>query len=123
VDAFLQNAERIFEVARSDNSAGPGEFALLIGADGGLHFVMESPLALMESGDCGAATAYRVTKTDGGGVRVAGRSGNRECTLIQHGVIQHGARRENPARRFSAELLRDQPLYRISSELTISAGS
>ena len=114
MDAFLQNAERIFEVARSDSSAGPGEFALLIGADGGLHFVMESPPA----GDCGAATAYRVTKTDGGGVRVAGRSGNRECTLVQHGT-----RRENPARRFSAELLRDQPLYRISSELTISAGS
>ena len=128
MDAFLENAQRIFDVARLDDSAEPNDFALLIRPDGGLHFVMESPLPRLDSELESAAvhgaarTAYRVTRTQGGGVRVAGRDGNRECVLEQR-ASRHPACGAFPARRFHAELLRDQPLYRISSPLTISAAS
>lgn len=119
MDAFLDNAQRIFEVARSDDSAEPNDFALLIRLDGGLHFVMESPLSLEAAAiHGGARIAYRVTKTSGGGVRVAGRSESQECVLEQHSRAY-----QNSASRFSAELLRDQPLYRITCPLTISAAS
>jgi hypothetical protein len=123
VDAFLENAQRIFDVARSDDSAEPNEFALLIRPDGGLHFVMEPPggrATTLESPAVhdGARIAYHVTRTTGGGVRVIGRSGNRECVLQQH-----APRHSESANRFTAELLRDQPLYRISSPLTLCASS
>lgn len=137
MDVFLENAQRIFDVARSDDGAEPKDFALLIRPDGGLHFVMESPLSRLDSLMLDAEMpdaelepaasihdealiAYRVTKSPRGEVRVAGRSGNRECVLTQHSS-DHSAR--NPARRFSSELLRDQPLYWISSPLTLSASS
>jgi hypothetical protein len=140
VDVFLENAQRIFDVARSDDGTEPNDFALLIRPDGGLHFVMESPLSLEAAAiHGGARTAYRVTKTSGGGVRVVGRSGNQECVLEQHSALQPwqrfdgGLYQSNPGqsesgvhvanRRFSAELLRDQPLYRITSPLTLSASS
>ena len=114
MDVFLENAMKIFDVAQSDGNGEPDDFALLVRPDGGLHFVMASPLSLEAAAvHGGARTAYRVTKTASGGVRVAGRDGNRECILEQRGS-------EN---RFRAELLRDQPLYRISSPLTISAPS
>lgn len=114
MDAFLENAQRIFDVARSDNSTEPNDFALLIRPDGGLHFVMESPLSLDAVAIHGEARiAYRVTKSNGT-VRVTGRSGNQECTLAQHAT-------GSDSHRFSMELLRDQPLYRISSPLTICA--
>jgi hypothetical protein len=117
VDAFLENAQRIFDVARSDDSTEPNDFALLIRPDGGLHFVMESPLSLEAAAiHGGARIAYRVTKSNGG-VRVTGRSGNQECVLAQHPA------RNADAHRFSVESLRDQPLYRISSPLTICAPS
>jgi hypothetical protein len=67
-----------------------------------------------------ARIAYRVTKTVAGEVRVVGRNGNRECLLLQH-APQTSA--ENLSKRFSTELLRDQPLYWISSPLTLSASS
>jgi hypothetical protein len=119
VDAFFENAQRIFDVARSDDSTEPNDFALLIRPDGGLHFVMESPLSLEAAAvHGGARIAYRVTKSSGGGVRVVGRSGDRECVLAEH-----APRHDGQAQRFSAELLRDQPLYRISSPLTISASA
>ena len=123
MDAFLENAQRIFDVARSDDSAEPNDFALLIQPDGGLHFVMESSLesaVALESAVIhgGARIAYRVTRTNGGGVRVAGRSGNRECVLQQHAVHY-----PESASRFTAELLRDQPLYKINSPLTLCASS
>jgi hypothetical protein len=119
VDAFFENAQRIFDVARSDDSAEPKDFALLIRPDGGLHFVMESPLSLEAAATHGGARiAYRVTKTGGGGVRVTGRSGNRECVLTQDPAP--GATVAS-IRRFSTELLRDQPLYRIDSPLALSA--
>jgi hypothetical protein len=123
VDAFIENAQRIFDVARSDDSAELNDFALLIRPDGGLHFVMESSLEsamTLESAAThgGSRIAYRVTRTNGGGVRVAGRSGNRECVLQQH-----APHHLHSADRFTAELLRDQPLYRISSPLTLCASS
>jgi hypothetical protein len=124
VDTFLENAQKIFDVARSavarsDDNPEPNDFALLVNADGGLHFVMESGLSLDSPLIYGEArTAYHVTKTSRGGVRVAGRSGNLECLLERHDTqyTQHPS-------RFAAELLRDQPLYRITSPLTISASS
>ena len=120
MDTFLENAQRIFDVARSDDSPEPNDFALLVNADGGLHFVMESGLSLDSGAIPGEArTAYRVTKTSIGGVRVAGRSGNLECVLEQRSSQGYQQR----SSRFAAELLRDQPLYRISSPLTIAASS
>ena len=127
MDVFLENAQRIFDVARSDNGAESNDFAVLIRPDGGLHFVMESPVSLEAAAvHGGARTTYHVTKTSGGGVRVAGRSGNQECLLEQHPSENHGHRvsLQSPASRFTAELLRDQlQLYWISSPLTISTGS
>jgi hypothetical protein len=113
MDPFLENAQRIFDVARSDDSGAPGDFALLIRPDGGLHFVMESPLSLDAAAIYGGArTAYRITRVSGGGVRVEGRNGSQECVIEQRAT--HHARRE---------LLRDQPLYWITSPLTLSAAS
>ena len=122
MDAFLENAQRIFDVARSDGSTEPNDFALLIRPDGGLHLVMESPLSLEAAAiHGGARTAYRVTKTLRGGVRVTGRSGNRECVLEQR--PPNALTTTSCHRRFTAELLRDQPLYRISSPVVLSASS
>lgn len=124
MDVFLENAQKIFDVARSDESTEPNDFALLIRPDGGLHFVMESPQYQLDARLAEAAvhdqaqTAYRVTKFNGGEVRVAGRNGDQECLLTQ--------RVSRPPLRpgqFGAELLRDQPLYWISSPLTLSASS
>ena len=116
MDVFLENAQRIFDVARSDGSSEPSDFALLIRPDGGLHFVMDSPCMSDTTLDAaaihgGARLAYRVTRTDGGGVRVTGRNGNQECTLEQRPSHYSGA----------AGLLRDQPFYLMTSPLTISA--
>jgi hypothetical protein len=116
VDALLENAQRIFDVARSDESAEPTDFALMIRPDGGLHIVME-PLPETAAIHDGARISYRVSRTSDG-VRVVGRSGDREC-MLQEGFRQDRAK----CARFSAELLRDQPLYRINSPLTISAAS
>jgi len=114
VDVFLENAQKIFDVARSDESTEPTDFALLIRPDGGLHFVMESSLEAAAS----AQIAYRVTKSGNGEVRVAGRNGDQECLLTQR-----AAQRPDQPRRFTAVLLRDQPLYWITSPLTLSASS
>ena len=124
MDVFLENAQKIFDVARSDESTEPNDFALLIRPDGGLHFVMESSLSLLEAGvgkdgeDGEAPIAYRVTKSGSGEVRVTGRNGDQECLLMQR-----APQRPGQPRRFSAELLRDQPLYWITSPLTLSASS
>jgi hypothetical protein len=118
VDVFLENAQKIFDVARSDESTEPNDFALLIRPDGGLHFVMESSLARLEAQSEEAPITYRVTRSNGGEVRVAGRNGEQECLLTQR-----AAQKPGQSHRFSAELLRDQPLYRITSPLTLSASS
>ena len=112
MDVFLENAQQLFDVARSDDNAEPNDFALLIRPDGGLHFVMESPLSLEAAAiHGGARTAYRVTKSAGGEIRVTGRDGNRECVLLQRAPEPASPR---VSRLFRTELLRDQPLYRIS---------
>jgi hypothetical protein len=118
VDVFLENAQKIFDVAMSDESTEPNDFALLIRPDGGMHFVMEASLARLEQQleDGQTRIAYRVTKSGNGEVRVAGRNGDRECLLMQRASQIP----KQPA-RFAAELLRDQPFYRITSPLTLSA--
>lgn len=108
MDAFFENAQRIFDVARSgaasaDWNGEESDFALLIRPDGGLHFVMGSQFSLEAAAiHGGARTAYRVS-TSRGGVRVEGRSGGRDCVIEE--------------RNAAKQLLRDQPLYRISSPL------
>lgn len=120
MDAFFENAQRIFDVARLDASSEPKDFALLIRPDGGLHFVMESPLSLEAAAvHGGARIAYRVTKSLTGEVRVSGRSETQECMLTAHRQTTD----QNSSRRFSSEILRDQPRYWISSPLTLSAPS
>lgn len=124
MDTFFENAERIFDVARSDSSGEPNEFTLLIRPDGGMHIVMDSEVpvdgGLVDGDRSEVATVYRVTKTAGGGVQVSGRSGDRECMLRREAVRQDA---RISGSRFVAELLRDQPLYRISSPLALSASS
>jgi hypothetical protein len=106
MESLLENARQIFDVARSggDNQ----DFALLIRPDGALHFVMESPFSIEGAAAyAGAKSAFRITRSQDG-VRVQGRSAGRDCLLEER----------NPRR----ELLRDQPLYRITSPL-LTAGS
>ena len=93
MSVFLDNAQRIFDVAQSGNE----EFALVIRPDGGLHFIMESPVSLeAASVYAGAQSAYRVTRS-GKGVRVEGKSFGQCCVLEQ--------------RNSRSELFRDQVLY------------
>lgn len=105
---LFENAQRIFEVAQAGALSGANaeDFALLIRPDGGLHFVMESPFSIDGAAAyAGAESAFRVTRSRYG-VRVQGRSGTADCVLEER----------SPHR----ELLRDQPLYRITSPLLIS---
>lgn len=106
MDRFFENAQRIFDVAVSAADSERQDFALLIRPDGGLHFVMESAFSLEAAAiHGGAGSAYRITRSRDG-VRVQGRSLARDCVL--------------EARSAARELLRDQPLYRITSPLLIS---
>jgi hypothetical protein len=109
VDTFLEHAQQILDVAQSDSSGSTEDFALLIRPDGGLHFIMETPFTLEAASQYGGAqSAYRVTRSRTG-VRVEGWSAGRKC-LIE----------ERPAYK---ELLRDQPLYRITSSTSAITGS
>jgi hypothetical protein len=108
MDTLLENAQRIFDVARSAadgmTNGDIQDFALLVRPDGGLHFVMESPFSIEGAAAyAGAQSAYRITRSRDG-VRVQGRSAARDCVLEER----------NPCR----ELLRDQPLYRMSYRIT-----
>jgi hypothetical protein len=104
MDTLLENAQRIFDVARSGRDRQ--DFALLIRPDGGLHFVMESPFSIEAAAiHAGAQTAWRITRSPDG-VRVEGRTANRDCLLEER----------NPRR----ELLPDQALYRMTSPLLTS---
>jgi hypothetical protein len=112
MDVFLENATRIFETASLSEGADSSDFALLVRPDGALHFVMETPFTLDAAAiHAGAQTAYRVTRSKDT-IRVDGQSGGRNCVLEQ----RHP---ENRAR----DLLRDQPLYRVSSPLLTSCNS
>ena len=114
MDSFLENAQRIFDVARAASSEDPQDFALLVKPDGGLHFVMESPFSIEgASAWAGAQSAYRVTRS-ADGVRVqgqrAGQGGNQDQCLLE-------------SRNTRRELLRDQPRYCITSPLLTSGTS
>ena len=110
MDTLFENAQRIFDVARSGAAAGNQDFALLVRPDGGLHFVMESPFSIDAAAlHYGACTAYRITRSVDG-VRVDARCGSRNCVLEESHAPQ----------AFSKEMLRDQPLYRIASPLLTS---
>jgi hypothetical protein len=113
MDTFLENAQQIFDVARSASDRGDNEassdFALLIRPDGGLHFVMESPFSIEAAAiHAGAETAYRVTHSRDG-VRVEGRSVGRDCILQERSVRK--------------ALFPDQAFYRITSPLLTSSTS
>jgi hypothetical protein len=54
MDTLLENAQRIFDVARASGDGDQSDFALLIRPDGGLHFVMEAGLADFASQDAAA---------------------------------------------------------------------
>ena len=112
-DTLFENAQRILAVAQAGGIADGAEenqdFALLIKPDGALHFVMESTFSLDAVAiHEGARSAYRVTRSRDG-VRVEGHSASADCVLEQR----------NPCRT----LLRDQPLYRITSPLLTSASA
>jgi hypothetical protein len=108
MDRFFENAERIFDVARSCADAESQDFALLVHPDGGLHFVMESPFSIESAAaHAGARIGYRITRSPDG-VRVQGYSAGRNCVLEE---------RASPRAQL---LLRDQPLYRITSPLLTS---
>jgi hypothetical protein len=109
MDRLLEDAQRIFDVARSGENGENQDFALLIRPDGVLHFVMESPFSIEAAAiHAGAISAYRITRSREG-VRVQGRSADRDCILEER----------NPHR----EMLRDQPLYRITSPLLTSCAT
>ncbi len=104
MNAFLDNAQRIFDVARAGTD--DADFALLVRPDGGLHVVMEGPLSLEGAAiHSGARTAYRVTRS-GGSIRITGRDGTQTCLLEdrQPGTSVAGA-----------GFLRDRPLYTLSN--------
>jgi hypothetical protein len=110
MDSLLENAQRIFDVARSGRDAegdnDSQDFALLIRPDGALHFVMGSQFSMEgAAAHAGAQSAYRVTRSRDG-VRVQGRSAGRDCVLEERSAYR--------------ELLRDQPLYSITSPLLTS---
>ena len=101
MDTFLLNAQRIFDVARADSSGSDdSEFELLICPDGALRMFMGGAERSYEPG-----IVYVVTRSSGR-VRVTGENGCRRCEL-----------EENTGARFRADLLRDQPLYSLSSPL------
>jgi hypothetical protein len=114
VGAFFQNAHHILDTASAaldskKTDSENNDFALLIRPDGGLHFIMETPFSIDAAAiHAGAQAAYQVTRSREG-VRVTGRSMGREC------VLEH-----RKPRSASNALLRDQPLYRITSPVLIS---
>jgi len=111
MDTFLENAQRIFDVARSTRatvvnagfSGSAEDFALLIRPDGGLHFIMEAPFSIEAAAiHTGAQAAFRVTHLREG-IRVEGRNSSQTCVL--------------EGRNLQMQLLPNQPLYRITSPL------
>jgi hypothetical protein len=106
VDTFLENAQRIFDVARTDSSAEASDFALLVRPDGSLHVIMESTVNPESAAiEHGAQAAYRVLRSRDG-VTVSGRAGNTRCELSSG-----ASSRPSPWAH-----LRDQPLYLVAGQ-------
>jgi hypothetical protein len=109
VSIFLENAQELFDVARAGNASEDIDFALLVGRDGALRFVMDSVV----NGSSGRMAEehqvqYRVTRSRGA-VKVEGRGGGQSCVLQQQGhSLPHKT------------LLRDQALYIVTSERMLS---
>lgn len=120
MNAFLDNARELFEVAGSDKGRIDCDFALFVRRDGGLHMVMDlgsAPGGIApgldlpvpsEVGD-GLSSAYRVTRLRGA-VRVQGRSGSHRCLLESHAAGQV----EPTILRM---VLRDERLYSVIAPL------
>lgn len=105
MDTFLENAQRIFDVARTDSSSESSDFVLLVRPDGSLHVIMESTVNPDSAAIAhGAKTAYQVSRSRGA-VKVSGRSGDNRCELSS-GL---------PPRQSARALLRDQPLYVLAT--------
>ncbi len=101
MNLFLDNAQRIFEVAQADVSGVHDQIAVMVRPDGGLHLVMETPFTLdAVASEAGAESAYLVTRSRDG-VRVEGRRRGENCVI----------EKRNPLH----ELLRDRPLYMMTS--------
>lgn len=81
MDAFFQNAQEIFDVARADTSGECDSFALVVRPDGGLHFIMDGAMSLEGAAAYTAArSAYIVTRS-ARGVKVEGRNAFGTCKL------------------------------------------
>jgi hypothetical protein len=113
MDALLENAQRILDVACADEGESNGDFALLIRPDGGLHFIMGSPVSIDGAAACDEARAAYFVSRSPAGVRVEGRTSAKSCVLNSCVVAER-----HPVR----ELLRDQILYCMAGPL-LSAGS
>jgi hypothetical protein len=110
VDTFFENAQKIFDVARTDSGAEASDFALLVRPDGSLHVIMESEWNLDAVAlETGAQSAYRVSRSRDG-VRVLGRSGESRCELTCPGFSR-------------SLLLRDQPLYLMAAPAPLCLAS
>ena len=103
---FLENAHKIFDVACAGPASENSDFALFIGAEGGMHVRMEPSGSVDFSGP---GAAYRVVRTRDG-VRVTGKTFNQTCVLED---------RRGPAGVSAGPLLRDQPLYTLSSAMRL----
>ena len=108
MNTFLDNAQRIFDVARTDSGAESSDFALLVRPDGSLHMIMETELNLDAVAiEHGAQTAYRVSRSQRE-VRVSGRNGDSRCELS--GELRGKAAPSH------LHMLRDQPLYLVAGQ-------
>ena len=111
---FLENARELFDVARSGSATEDIDFALLVGRDGALRFVMDSAVDRAMGANSGKIgeehqVQYRVTRSRGA-VKVEGRGGGQSCVLEQGAAVA-----------FQKALLRDQALYVITSERMLSS--
>jgi hypothetical protein len=109
VDTFLENARRIFDVARMDSSEEVSDFTLLVRPDGSIHMVMECTVNPESAAqEHGAESAYRVSRR-AGNVTVSGSHGVDRCSLSCA-----------PERRQNRSLLPDQPLYWLAGRNSVS---
>jgi len=112
MDTLFENAHRIFDIARS--AAAAGESGLRPAhRDPTVAFISSWKSPFSDGGDrTPLRRAYGLSNhpARANGVRVDGRANGRNCVLEE----------SSGPRSFSREMLRDQPLYRITSPLLTS---